>query len=149
MKKLILTCAVLASASIASFAQANASATPPQQGKPATANKPMMNTEQMADRRTKMDEKQLGLNPDQTKKAHDVELEFTQAMEKYRAAGQAPSPGQMGNLTSRRDQRMKEILTAEQYAKYEQINAKRNMAGNPNHPNNANANTPAAPAQTK
>jgi len=144
MKKMILTCALLASASIASFAQANAP-----QGKPANPNKPMANAEQMADRRTQADVKQFNLNPDQAKKVHEVELEFSQAMEKYRAAGQTPGQGQRMNLTTRRDQRMKEILTPEQYTKYEQVNARRPMANNPNQPNNANVNAPAAPAQNK
>ena len=146
MKKLILTCAILAAASVASFAQ-TAAAPQAAQAKPVPANKPM-NAEQLAERRTKVAEKQYGLNPDQTKKVHEVEMEFTQAMEKYRTAGQTPGPGQLGNLTVRRDQQMKEILTAEQFAKYEQLNAKRNA----NQAAQMNAKAPAAPtapAQSK
>lgn len=137
MKKLIITCALLTSASIASFAQSNAAAQAASQNKPANANKPM-NTEQLAQRRVKMDVAQFGLNADQEKKVYNVELEFTTAMEKYRSAGQQPGQGQMANLTTKRDEGMKAILTPEQYAKYEQTRPKQR----PMSPNNANGNTP-------
>ena len=136
MKKLIITCALLTSASMASFAQSNAASQTAAQNKPATANKPM-NTEQLAQRRVKMDVQQFGLNPDQEKKAYNVELEFTTAMEKYRAAGQRPGEGQMANITTKRDEGMKAIMTPEQYKKYETMKPKQRPAQA-----NSNAATP-------
>ncbi len=82
-----------------------------------------------------MDTKQYGLNPEQATKAEAVELEFFQALEKYRASGVQPNQGQMGNLTARRDGKMKELMTPEQYAKFEAGRNREHMA--PNTPANA------------
>ena len=144
MKKLIITCLLLSSASVVSFAQANAPAAPPQGAANAQhngQNKPAMNAEQMAQRRTKMETQQFGLSADQSTKVQAVETEFFTAMEKYRASGAQPNVGQMGNLTSRRDAKLKEIFTPEQYAKYEAGKSKGQNA--PMAPAHA---APAAPA---
>ncbi len=138
MKKLIITCLLLSSASVVSFAQSNA-APQPNRNAPGGPNKPVMNSQQMAERRTKADVQQFGLNPEQAKKVQAVELDFFSAMEKYRAAGQQPNIGQMGNLNARRDAKMKEILTPEQYAKFEAGRNKERVAPAP-----ANANQPTA-----
>ncbi len=136
MKKLMITCVLLSSAAV-SFAQSNttAPATTAPQAEQAAANRPMMNAEQMAKRRAGMDVKQYGLTAEQAPKVEAVELEFCQAMQKYRAAGQQPNQGQMGNLTARRDGKMKEIMTPEQYAKFEAGRNKERMA--PQGPANA------------
>ena len=134
----MITCVLLSSAAI-SFAQSNATTTPAttaQQAQQQVApNRPMMNPEQMAKRRSTMEAKQYGLNPEQTTKVEAVELEYFQAMEKYRAAGQQPSQGQKGNLDARRDGKMKEIMTPEQYTKFEGGRNRERMA--PNTPPNA------------
>ena len=142
----MITCVLLSSAAV-SFAQANAAPTPAttalqaqQAQQQAAPNRPMMNPEQMAKRRATMDTKQFGLNPEQATKAEAVELEFFQALEKYRAAGQQPSQGQMGNLTARRDGKMKELMTPEQYAKFEAGRNREHMA--PNTPPNAQQAAP-------
>ena len=143
MKKLMITCVLLSSAAV-SFAQASntAAATTAPQAQQAP-NRPMMTPEQQAKRRAGMDAKQFTLTPEQTTKAEAVELEFFQGMEKYRAAGQQPNQGQMGNLTARRDGKLKELRTPEQYTKYEGMRNKERMA--PHGPANAPNMAPATP----
>jgi len=137
MKKLAITCVLLSSAA-ASFAQTAATAPatpPPPQAQQAAPNRPMMTPEQMAKRRATMEAKQYSFTAEQTPKAEAVELEFFQALEKYRATGAQPSQGQMGNLTARRDAKMKELMTPEQYAKFDAGRNRERMA--PNTPANA------------
>ncbi len=137
MKKLMITCVLLSSAAI-SFAQSNAATTPAataQQAQQGAPNRPMMNPEQMAKRRATMETKQYGFTPEQTTKAEAVELEYFQAMEKYRASGVQPSQGQRGNLDARRDEKMKELMTPEQYTKFQAGRNRERMA--PNTPPNA------------
>jgi hypothetical protein len=122
MKKLIITCALLSVGSVVSFAQSTTTTTTnmdPNGGQNAAQQRPAaMNPEQMADRRTKMDEKMLALTPDQIKPVHDVELDFMTAMSKFRTEGKQPTPDQMQSILDKRDQKMKTILTADQYSKY-------------------------------
>jgi Spy/CpxP family protein refolding chaperone len=133
MKKLMITCVLLSSAAV-SFAQASATAQAPAPANNAAqaqqANKPMMNAEQMSQRRAKMEMQQFGLTQEQLPKVQAVELEFFQALEKYRASGAQPNQGQMGNLTAKRDAGMKAILTPEQYAKFQNGRNKEHMAPN-------------------
>ena len=122
MKKLIITCVLLGAASMVSFAQTTEQpATQPHRG-----NLPI-SAEQMAQRRTKIDEQQYKLTPEQSKSVYEVELEYTNALEKYRAAGQQPNIGQQGNLSARKDMTPKAILTPEQYAKYDAARNKERM----------------------
>jgi len=121
MKKLILTCALLTVATMVSFAQTTTTPTPSMaptdaQARPTPAP---MNAEQTADRRTKMDEKMLTLTPDQVKVVHDIELDFMNAVMKFRAEGKQPTPEQMQDLKTKKDQKMKAVLTADQYSKYD------------------------------
>lgn len=121
MKKLIITCMLLTGASMASFAQDNTPSKGPAQPPHATSQ---INTEQMAHRRANMDAKMYGLTEEQAKSAYDIEMEFQTAMDRYRAEGKTPSQGQLGNIQTRRDEKMKALLNADQYKKYEMMKGK-------------------------
>src|ERR1700733_1938255 len=108
MKKLIIACMLITGASTASFAQNGTPSTGPG---PAPSAASQVNVEQQAHRRAGMDVKLYGLTDDQAKSAYDIELEFMSAMNKYRTEGKQPNQGQMGNIQTRRDQKMKAILT--------------------------------------
>ena len=124
MKKLIITCALLTAASIVSFAQDTKAPTP----QPMPHNGLPVSTEQMAMRRSKMDEKMYNLTPEQTKGAYDIELEFTKTMEKFRAMGQPVSKNEQVKMQQTRDAKMKTLLNAEQYAKYDAQRSRERMA---------------------
>ncbi len=128
MKKLIITCMLLTGASMASFAQNNAQVNPPA---PSATG-----VDQMAHHRASMDVQMYGLTPDQSKTAYDIELEFMNAMNKFKVEGKQPSQGQMSNLQTRRDQKMKALMTPDQYKKFEAMKGKE-----------ANAPMMAAPQQ--
>ena len=117
MKKMIITCALIASASVMSYAQNAASATSPASANSASANQAI--AEHMADKNTKMYEKQLGLTAEQSKKVHDVELANANQMMAMRAQGMQPGEGQMVQMRMGHDQQMKNILTPEQFTKYQ------------------------------
>lgn len=128
MKKLIITCALLSATSLASFAQNQTTTTmsmqAPQDAKSqapgmAPANPRMPPVEMMADRRSKMYEKQLSLTADQTKSIYQAELAFWKEDFSSRANGAQPGPGQTAQNQMGKDMKFKQILTPEQYAKYE------------------------------
>jgi Spy/CpxP family protein refolding chaperone len=111
MKKLILTCALIMSVSVVSFAQAQSNAGTTIQTK-ATA-------EELADRNTKAYEKQLSLTAEQSKAIHDVELSFIKQSQQMHAGGATPSQGQLMQHQMSKDHKMKQILTADQYTTYQ------------------------------
>jgi Spy/CpxP family protein refolding chaperone len=119
MKKMIITCALIAAASVMSYAQNAASATSPASANSASANQAM--AEHMAEKNTKMYEKQLGLSAEQTKKVHDLELANANQMMAIRSQGGQPGEGQMMQLRMGHDQQMKNILTPDQFTKYQSI----------------------------
>jgi Spy/CpxP family protein refolding chaperone len=116
MKKLILTCALVACASIASFAQTNAA---PQSisGSAASAS-----PEQIAERHTKIDEQQFKLNPDQAKSVYQVELDYAKQNQAMHTEKEQPSQGRIMQARAGRDNRMKAILTPEQFTVYQKVN---------------------------
>ncbi len=116
MKKMIITCALVASASVMSYAQHAASASAPASAN--AANNQVM-AQHMAEKNTKMYEKQLGLNAEQYKKVYDVQLNMSNQMMALRSAGAQPGEGQVMQMHMYQDQQMKTILTADQYKKYE------------------------------
>lgn len=120
MKKLIITCALLTAASMVSFAQNTPTGMEPGAAQTAQQPRPMPATpEEMATRRTKVDEKMFNLTPDQMKGVHDIELEFCTANQKFRSEAKQPTKEEMEGIMTKRDQKMKAILTPDQYAKYE------------------------------
>ena len=120
MKKLIITCALVTSASMVSFAQANQTTqtTTSQAASNASAQN-MPSPEQMAERHAKAYEQQLKLTPEQYKGVYQAELDFTKQHQQMRANGGQPGSGQVMQMNMAKDQKFKQILTAEQYAKYD------------------------------
>jgi protein CpxP len=116
MKKMIITCALIASASVMSYAQNAASQTAPASGN--AANNQAM-AAHMAEKNTKMYEKQLGLTAEQSKKVHDLELVNANQMMAMQSQGVQPGEGQMMQMRMGHDQQMKNILTPEQFTKYQ------------------------------
>ena len=130
MKKIIITCAVLCFGTAVSFAQDAATpATQAQPVMPMRANQSPLTPEQHAQRLAKRDEAMFQLNPDQSKKVYDVEFEFVSAMEKFRSENKQPNQAEREAIMNKKDAKMKEILTADQYTKYDMSrNRQRNPA---------------------
>jgi hypothetical protein len=121
MKKLIITCALLTSASMLSFAQS--AQTSPAQAQPNAAAPQMQNRqrptpEQMAERRANAAKTQYALNDEQYKGIYAAELDFFSQMQAARANGQQPAPGQAQQMSMAKDAKYKTIMTPEQYQKY-------------------------------
>ena len=133
MKKLITTCALLTTVTMVSFAQtkqtSHTMSMQPQSNQPnalAAAPAPVASkaAQQMADRRAKIYEKQYGLSPAQTKGVYKAELEYAMQEEQARAHGGQPGEGQMMQMGMARDMKLKEVMTPEQYTKYEATKTK-------------------------
>ena len=127
MKKLIVTCSLLAFASVASFAQV---AKQPGTTTPSTA-RPQMTPEQMkqredqaADRQSEFFKKQYSLNDEQTKGVRAACATFVKSMNAMRAEGKQPNKQDMDKLMAERDASFKKAMTPEQYAKYEATRTK-------------------------
>lgn len=132
MKKLVLTCAFITTASIV-FAQAphaqpqNAQAHAPV----ASSTRAMPSPEQLAERRAKTYQANLGLNPDQYKKVYDAELEYAKADQYFRANGQEVPAGPAQQMMMTHDQKLQAALTPEQYTKYEKVRLVRPVGSTP------------------
>ena len=115
MKKLIITCALLACASVVSFGQAAKMTAPQGSSRMVAAPSP----EAVAQRNAKVHERQLKLNPEQYKAVYDAELNYAKQDQQARAGGMVPGPGQSAQMTMAKDESIKKVLTSEQYAKYQ------------------------------
>lgn len=99
------------------------------------------NPEAMAKRQTAELKEALGLNADQEKKVYDMNLETSKKMSAMREKMQAGGNGMEGmrekmtQIRAEQDKKMKEILTADQWAKYqkyqEERRARRMQGGGP------------------
>jgi len=71
----------------------------------------------------------LSLNKDQEKKVYDLNLEASKEMQKMRENNQGGGfegmREKMGKIREEQDKKMKEILTADQWSKYEKYQAER------------------------
>lgn len=114
MKKLIITCAVIALGSVALFAQNARNASAGTQASRQTGP----TAEYMAERQARSLEKQLGLNAEQYKAVYAAHLDYIQQDMAARANGQVPGEGQAMQMQMGKDQKIQAVLTAEQYAKY-------------------------------
>lgn len=117
MKKLILTCTLVVSACVVSFAQNVQSA----QTAPASNRTAAMNPEKAAELRAKRYQQQLGLTDDQYKKVYDAELEYVKADMSFRSSGQPVPPGPAQQMQMAHDQKFQGILTPDQYSKYDKM----------------------------
>ncbi len=99
------------------------------------------NPEAMAKRQTAELKEALGLNADQEKKVYDMNLETSKKMSAMREKMQAGGNGMEGmrekmtQIRAEQDKKMKEILTTDQWTKYqkyqEERRARRMQGGGP------------------
>ncbi len=117
MKTLILIVALLGTGYVASFAQAEQATTT--QGDTANTFHPVMTPEQLAEKRTKLYEKRLGLNSVQYKNFYAIELDYWQQYQKIKKSIANPEPEQMQRLNDDMNAEIKKILTPVQVQKFE------------------------------
>lgn len=133
MKKIIITCAMITSVSmIASAQDMKPSGPTPSAPQTTMAPRPPMspaNSEQMQQRmaegQAKNMERQFALNAEQYKGVYQACLDFSKGMGEMRGPGKTPKPGDREKLEATRDAKFKQILTSEQYAKYETTRQRR------------------------
>jgi hypothetical protein len=122
MKKLIITCALLTSASMLSFAQSTqtpaTTAAQPNGAPQAHAQQQRPTAEQIAERHAQADKKQFNLDDNQYKGVYTAELEYYKQMLDMRDKGTQPTPDQAQKLRTDKDAKIKAVMTPEQYAKY-------------------------------
>ena len=123
MKKLIITCFLVSSASLVSFAQNSEQATTaPKTATTATAApapvRKMPSPEQIAERRAKSEEKQYQLSADQYKGVYQAELEYMQHVQQVHNSGGKLDQAQLTQMNTTKDEKFKKIMTPEQYTKY-------------------------------
>jgi hypothetical protein len=120
MKKLLITSALLGFASLVSYGQATAPAqttTTMQAGAQAAPPRQMPTPEQMAERRAKGEEKQLGLSPEQYKSVYEADLEAAKKMVELRSSGKA-QPADFQAINAAKEEKLSKILTADQMTKF-------------------------------
>lgn len=116
MKKLILTCAVLTSLTTLSFAQAQQNAS---QTTVTNSRSSQQTPEQAATQRTNQYVKQLGLNETQKKAVYEAELDLYKAEMVFKSTGDEIPSGPAYQMMLVHDQKFKNALTPDQYAKYD------------------------------
>ncbi len=128
---MIITCAMVTLAATLSFAQTsqttkktisteNANTT----GVKATTNAPVKRNvtpspERMAERRAKMYEKQYSLTKEQYNGVYQAELEFAKENLAMHANGGTTDQAKLNQMMTVKDQKFKQAMSPEQYAKYE------------------------------
>jgi hypothetical protein len=122
MKKLIITCCLIASASIVSFGQTVQTTNKPTVFRNSAVNRQVAPTvEATAERTTKAYQRQLGLNPEQYKGVYQAELNYLKQNQQMHENGAKPGEGQAAQMVMGKDQQIKNVLTAEQFTKYEAL----------------------------
>ncbi len=117
MKKIMITCAFIAIASVASFAQSARNTT---NAAPSHTNVAQVSVaERVAEQRAKVHQKNLALDATQYNKIYIAELTYAEQEERAKAAGYTLGGGQLKQLNMAKDDRFKEALTAAQFAKYQ------------------------------
>jgi hypothetical protein len=126
MKKLIITCVLLSSVSLVSFAQQaqqpQTTATMQTAAGPQAAPRqmPQISPEQRAERAARNEERRLALSPEQYKSAYEVELAHVRKIEEIKTKGQA-SPAEFKAANEVREEKLSKIFTAEQMTKYKEM----------------------------
>ncbi|MBC7554763.1 MAG: hypothetical protein H7257_12375 [Taibaiella sp.] len=127
MKKIIITCAVLAITAAGAFAQNSRQAiTTPGQPQPVTPLTrpqsdvtPEQRVQQFAENQARAFERQYSMTPEQYKKMYAACLEFTNKMESQRTTGKQPTQQEFEAIMAEKDAKFKKIMTTDQFAKYE------------------------------
>lgn len=134
MKKLTITCALLACVTAVSFAQTKATkpttATAPGTASQASAypeltiDKPSKEPAKTAEKAARASQKQYALTEEQYKGVYDAELYYAKQMYQLTSNGLQPGDGQALQMRMARDHGYKKALTADQYGKYAADQAK-------------------------
>jgi len=122
MKKIIFTLSLILMATLFAFAQESAS-----------ANKSNMTAEQKAEIKSQKMAKELSLNADQQTKVKAAILKKQQAMEGLRtkyANDKTGMEAEKKKLKDQKDMEMKNILTADQYKKYQNMKEEKEEKSN-------------------
>ena len=130
MKKLIVTCAMLARASVVTFAQSAKSAKATMSMQSAAAPAPAQVSPAIppaviktAETRAKAIQKKYSLTQAQYNGIYEAEMAYAQQEYMLKADGVTPGEGQAMQMRMGRDYRFKSVMTAEQYKKYEAATA--------------------------
>ena len=111
MKKLLIASLLILGATT-TFAQSEKTKAPVQAATPAAIEgRATMHTTKLA--------RELNLTVDQKAKVQEVNKMVEQQMDNIRQAGPAASPARTTRMLEYRDEQFKNILTAEQYTKYQ------------------------------
>ena len=152
MKKLVFTCAMLACMSVAAIAQNSQVASTPANGAPQMTKEQMMAQREemgkkqataMAERETKEMQQKFALSPEQTTKVLAANQEYrTKFMANRNPADHhRVTATEMQALADERDAKLKAIMNADQYTKYDAVK----QATMPRTPQLPNAAPTAAP----
>ena len=111
MKKLIITCLLLVSASFVGSAQVVIG---PRDLTPAEVTA----AQTTATNTTNTLNATLAFTPTQYSDVNAIEFVYQKQFDKYTVNGDTPSSGQLGNMTISRDQKLQQVMTPAQYATY-------------------------------
>jgi hypothetical protein len=123
MKKITLTCSLLAFASVAVFAQSNVQSL--RSNETTSIQRPQPSQEDITKRQTavatnmaKSMQQHYGLSQEQYDKVYVVCLENSKKMEAMRASGKQPSREEFQKIMDERNAGFKAIFTPQQYAQF-------------------------------
>lgn len=127
MKKLITTCALLTTVTMVGMAQSRI----PSGAMKGKAVRPLSTTaaqsaavaassgpEKAAENEAKTIQKKYGLNDEQYKAVYSAQLDYQQQIAQAKEQGYEPGPGQTQQMNMSLDQRIQNVMTPDQWAKY-------------------------------
>lgn len=118
MKKIIIAVLILAGSSTVSFAQSQKGKT---QSVQSPADSKQIGVEMAAKAETDKWTKALSLTADQKTQIHEVNMYIAKTSDLIKQAGSGAHPDRMTHLMKSKDMKYKNILTTEQYTKYEKM----------------------------
>lgn len=113
MKKVLLLAALLSCGTVASFAQTN-NATKPTQQMPSKEERAKM----IAERESQTMQRVYGLTQQQYDEVYKANYEMANQINTFREGNKQPSREDFEKVLNTRDEKLKKIMTAEQYEKY-------------------------------
>lgn len=132
MKKFIITCTLIASVATVSFGQGvQTTAARPQSTAQNAAMRQAPTPATIAERRAKTAQRQYGLNDQQYASIYQLESNYATQEANMKANGGKPSDGQVMQNNMGRDQGYKAVLTADQYTKYQAMQARMSSTAAP------------------
>ncbi len=112
MKKVLLLAALLSFGTVVSFAQTNA--TKPTQQMPSKEERAKM----IAERESQTMQRVYGLTQQQYDEVYKANYEMANQINAFREGNKQPSREDFDKVLNTRDEKLKKIMTAEQYEKY-------------------------------